>query len=403
MTIEEQGVRNPLVAMLELTGEEKLARGVLHTPIEIVQQPVTWENTFARVTSQSAELRRFLSQMLPASRRSSAPTVYLVGAGTSDYIGRSLTSVLRQKWQCDVIAIPSTDLITDMESFVVPGRDYLWISFSRSGDSSEGVGVLEKALQEYPQIAHLVVTCNKDGKMSRLCADVENAFVLLLDDAVNDRGLAMTSSFTNMVVAGQALANITSLGSYRPILDGLVAMGRRMLSSGAAVAESVSHMQCRKACFVGSGALAAAATECGLKALELTAGSIYTMAESTMGLRHGPMSALDEHTLVVFFLSEDERRLRYEIDLMQEIKSKQLGRARVAIAPRDGKNLRGLCDHLVALDAPTGFPDDYRVPVDVIFGQMVGLFLSIVAKLQPDHPSPNGAINRVVSHVQIYL
>ena len=62
MTIEEQGVRNPLVAMLELTGEEKLARGVLHTPIEIVQQPVTWENTFARVTSQSAELRRFLDR-----------------------------------------------------------------------------------------------------------------------------------------------------------------------------------------------------------------------------------------------------------------------------------------------------------------------------------------------------
>ncbi len=402
MTIEEQGVRNPLVAMLELTGEEKLARGVLHTPIEIVQQPVTWENTFARVRSQRAELQRFLSDVLPESRQGSAPTVYLVGAGTSDYIGRALTSVLRQKWQCDVIAIPSTDLIAGIESYVLPDRNYLWISFSRSGDSSEGVGVLEKALQRYPQISHLVVTCNKDGKMSRLCADVENAFVLLLDDTVNDRGLAMTSSFTNMVVAGQALANLTSLESYRLTVDGLVAMGRRMLSTGAAVAQSVSLLQCHKACFVGSGALAAAATECGLKALELTAGSIYTMAESTMGLRHGPMSALDEQTLVVFFLSEDERRLRYEIDLMKEIQSKQLGRVRVAIAPGDGENLRGLCDQLVAIDAPTGFPDDYRVPVDVIFGQMVGLFLSIAAKLQPDHPSPNGAINRVVSHVQIY-
>jgi tagatose-6-phosphate ketose/aldose isomerase len=355
MTIEEQGVRNPLVAMLELTGEEKLARGVLHTPIEIVQQPVTWESTFERVRSQRAQLQRFLSNVLPESRQGSAPTVYLVGAGTSDYIGRALTSILRQKWQCDVIAIPSTDLIADMDSYVLPGRNYLWISFSRSGDSSEGVGVLEKALQKYPQISHLVVTCNKDGKMSRLSADVKNAVVLLLDDTVNDRGLAMTSSFTNMVVAGQALASLNSLESYRPTLDGLVAMGRRMLSIGATVAESVSHLQCQKACFVGSGALAAVATECGLKALELTAGSIYTMAESTMGLRHGPMSALDEQTLVVFFLSEDDRRLRYEIDLMQEIKSKQLGRVRVAIAPRADENLRGLCDHLVALDAPTGF------------------------------------------------
>ncbi len=394
----DQSLRNPLAALVALTEQEKIARGLMHTPREIWQQPETWESTYARVSQQRGELQEFLHQSLAKS-----PTVYLIGAGTSDYVGRALTSVLRQKWQCDVIAIPSTELITNMEDYVLPDHAYLWISFSRSGDSSEGVGVLEMALRRYPQVQHLVVACNKDGKMPQICAGRANACVLLLDDAVNDRGLAMTSSFTNMVVAGQCLANLAALEKYRAILDGLVVMGKRMLQS-AGTAESLSQLGCRKACFVGTGALAAVATECALKTLELTAGSIYTMAESTMGLRHGPMSALDDDTLFVAFLSQDERRRKYEADLLHEIHTKQLGRARVAIAPAGSdESLRALCDHVIELNAPEEFPDDYRAPVDVIFGQMLGLFSSLEAGVQPDRPSPDGTINRVVSHVNLYL
>jgi tagatose-6-phosphate ketose/aldose isomerase len=402
MTIDGRGVGNPLAALVELSEREKSARGLTHTPLEIAQQPATWESTFARVSSQKDALQRFLAEVLPGSRRGAAPTVYLIGAGTSDYVGRALTSILRQQWQCDVIAVPSTELVTNIENYVLPERPYLWISFSRSGDSSEGVGVLEMARRTCPQVHQLLVTCNKDGKMSEMCAGLANAYVLVLDDAVNDRGLAMTSSFTNMVVAGHCLANLENLAEYRPILDGLVAMGREMLANAAPVAEKISALRCRKACFVGSGALAAVATECALKALELTAGSIYTMAESTMGLRHGPMSALDNETLFVSFLSSDERRRRYEIDLLEEIHAKALGRVRVAVTPRASDDLKTLCDHLVVLEAPPDFPDDYRAPVDVIFGQLVGLFSSLEAGLQPDHPSPKGTINRVVSHVHIY-
>jgi hypothetical protein len=57
---------------------------------------------------------------------------------------------------------------------------------------------------------------------------------------------------------------------------------------------------------------------------------------------------------------------------------------------------------MIDLQAPTNFPDDYRVPVDTIFGQLVGLFGSIEVGLQPDRPSPTRTINRVVSEVNIY-
>jgi tagatose-6-phosphate ketose/aldose isomerase len=88
--------------------------------------------------------------------------------------------------------------------------------------------------------------------------------------------------------------------------------------------------------------------------------------------------------------------------LLKEIHAKGLGRVRVAIAPVANEELRALCDHIIVLDAPTGFPDDYLAPVDVIFGQLLGLFASINAGLRPDQPSPDGTISRVVSHVKLY-
>jgi tagatose-6-phosphate ketose/aldose isomerase len=47
--------------------------------------------------------------------------------------------------------------------------------------------------------------------------------------------------------------------------------------------------------------------------------------------------------------------------------------------------------------------DAYRPPVDALFGQLLGLFASLRQGLKPDTPSPNGAIRRVVSEVNIYV
>src|SRR5262249_25439296 len=155
------------------------------------------------------ELKAFLNR---AGIVSGMVTVYLVGAGTSDYVGRALAPLLRSRWGTDVWAVPSTTLLSDFENFHRPSKDYLWISFSRSGDSPEGVALLQRAIEQHPRIQHLVITCNQNGAMAQLCArHADSAFAVILDDAVNDRGLAMTSSFTNMVVAGQCVAGLEGL------------------------------------------------------------------------------------------------------------------------------------------------------------------------------------------------
>jgi tagatose-6-phosphate ketose/aldose isomerase len=262
--------------------------------------------------------------------------------------------------------------------------------------------VLEAAIQKYPKVRHLLVTCNQKSGMAEICARTPGrAFVLVLDDSVNDRGLAMTSSYTSMVVAGHCLAHVRASHSYEATFSTLVYAGQQFLARIQGAAASMAQEDFSKVCFVGSGVLHAVAQESALKVLELTAGKIHTMAESTLGLRHGPMSALDGNTLFVSFLSREPRRRNYELDLLEEIKKKQLARLRVIVTPDSADHLAHLADHVFSLHAPQ-LEDEYRAPIDVMLAQCLGLFSSLKLGLKPDWPSPNGAIGRVVSHVKIY-
>ncbi|MFZ0478754.1 MAG: SIS domain-containing protein [Terriglobales bacterium] len=391
-----------LQALLGASEEEKKARGIQYTPREIVHQPETWQKTYAICGERRQELSQFLRESGIGPGEQGRPTVFLVGAGTSDYIGGALTLLLRRMWGCEVWAVPSTSLLTNLEDLVFADQPYLWVSFSRSGDSPEGLGVIDAALQKYPKVRHLLVTCNQQGRMASICEQApDRAFVLALDDTANDRGLAMTSSYTNMVIAGHCIAHVSSPDDYLDTFSILQKAGERFLGGAEEVATTIARENFSKACFVGSGALQAVARESALKLLELTAGKIQTMSESTLGLRHGPMSALDGDTLFVSFLSRDLRRRNYELDLLREVNRKQLGKQIVVVTPYETDGLSHLADHVLSLDVPA-LSDEYRPPVDVILAQLLGLFCSLRLGLQPDCPSPNGVISRVVSNVKIY-
>jgi tagatose-6-phosphate ketose/aldose isomerase len=387
------GSVNPLSRLLTLPDSEKEHRGLLYTPAEIAQQPASWLTTHRLFEESRRGLTDFLGQP-----HTDGWTVYLIGAGTSDYVGHSIAHLLRRRWKCEVFVVASTDLLTNRDDLVIPGRNYLWISFSRSGDSPEGVAVLEQALASTPEIRHLVVSCNKDGQMIKLAHANRNCFPMLLDDAVNDRSLAMTSSFTNMVVFGQHLAHLWDTESFEKTLKCMTQAADYVLSEGAELAYSLAQQKYRRACFVGAGSLAAVARESALKMLELTGGGVQTMYETTLGLRHGPLSSLNSETLFTGFVSGDAKRRKYDSDLLAEIRAKKAARTIVSVGGTDPAS-----DYSLYSSAFDNLADAYRPAVDVIFGQMLGLFSSIELGLKPDSPSPNGLINRVVEKFAIYI
>lgn len=394
---------NPLRMLLDLPEKERAERGLEHTPREIWQQPDTWGTTYQICSGHRKELNDAIRRAGIGRGSTASPTVYLVGAGTSDYTGRALAPLLRDRWNTDVWAVPSTTLLTELEAFHHPGREYFWISFSRSGQSPEGVALLQRALERHRSIQHLVITCNPEGEMARLCARYpDRAVALVLDDAVNDRGLAMTSSFSNMLLAGQCVANLDALEEFEGIVSKLTECGAQFLSQAAEAAAETTTLGCTRACFVGSGVLRGVADECSLKVVELSAGKVTTLSETPLGLRHGPMSSVDGQCLFAAFLSSDARRRGYELDLLREIDRKRLGRVRVVVTAGDGNDAKDLADYRLSLCCGADFPDYYRPVLDVMLGQLLGLFSSMRCGLKPDQPSPNGAITRVVQPIKLY-
>ena len=153
---------------------------------------------------------------------------------------------------------------------------------------------------------------------------------------------------------------------------------------------------------MGSGALRAVAKESALKLLELTAGKTLTMSESVLGLRHGPMAALDqEHAVRLFSLGQPARAGSTSgICWMRSGRSGWWDAGWWWAEVKYGQGLAG--GTLSGTEATSGIADDYRPAVDIIFGQLLGLFGSLRWNLRPDSPSPNGAISRVVHGVNIH-
>ena len=390
-----------LSSLVDLPVHEQKARGFFFTAREIAQQPDTWKMTLDKFKEHQARICNFLEAVGLRKELEQRPVVILVGAGTSDYIGQALELLLRQKWGCEVSACASTELLPNLEDYVVPGRRYLWISFSRSGDSPEAVAVVERAIELHPGIAHLVVTCNAEARLIAVCKEAARSCVVVLDDAVNDRSLAMTSSFTNMVLIGQCLAHAWSIEEYSAIVERLVRSGRDFLPRAEKEAERIASLGFSRLCVVGTGSLAGVAKESALKVLEMTAGRMKTMSETVLGLRHGPMAALDAETLFLCFVSGDGRRGKYARDLLREVEEKGVTAERIAVGPASAREeIAPYCESYLAVE--DDIADAYRPVLDVIFGQMLGMYCSVARDLKPDSPSPGGVINRVVQKFGIY-
>jgi tagatose-6-phosphate ketose/aldose isomerase len=239
-------------------------------------------------------------------------------------VGDCLAPALLKELRVQALAVSSGGIVIDADRIVPPCRPCLMVSLARSGDSPESTGAVEWMLEKYPDVRHLVLTCNARGRLAQMSEKHPRITVLTLDDATNDRSLVMTSSFTNIAVAGRFLGMLDSPQLYRAMVDGLAAAARGMLLTHGDAIAGVARGRFSRAIFLGSGCRYGAAREAALKMLEMTAGRVFTMPETYLGLRHGPMSAIHPDTLVVCFLASHPLTRAYEADLIRELAAKGL-------------------------------------------------------------------------------
>jgi tagatose-6-phosphate ketose/aldose isomerase len=315
---------------------------------------------------------------------------------------------LQKELGVNVQAVAGGAILTHGSEALPVGRPALMVSLARSGDSPESLGALAQMLKIEPELRHLVLTCNRLGKLATSFRNDPRVAVITLDDRTNDRSLVMTSSFTNLVLGARILGLLHDPGQYQAISTGLARGAATLLETRCDALAQVAKEPFRRVLFLGSGARFAAAREAGLKMLEMTAGRVMTSCETYLGLRHGPMSAVHDDTLIVCFLSSEARLRAYEADVLEELGQKRLGLFRVIAGEEIPQELLGEEDMAIPYEHTQALRtqelrDDSLPVLDVIVGQILALFRCLAEGLHPDSPSAAGVIQRVVQGFPLHL
>lgn len=370
-----------------------------HTSKEICNQPYLWKETFSKLLREKNQVLKFLEN-IPGS---DFPYVILTGAGTSAFIGETLAGVFQKKWGGVCRAIGTTEIITHPENYFIKSKPTLLISFARSGDSPESVAAVELAHKYCDKLYELNITCNKEGQLAkRLCA--ENSYSFLLPDETNDQSLAMTSSFSSMLLAGLLVCNIHEIEKLEPIVSSLCDLGNYILSENLPGLRQIAEMEFDRMVFLGSGPLFGIAHESHLKVQEMTNGKVICKHDSFLGFRHGPKVVVNNSTIVVYLFSNNPYVQLYEFDLVRSIKRTAAGEKSVAIG--SGYDINEFNFDL-AIKFPDsagkhGIPEDFLSVFYILPAQIIGFYKSVSLGLSPDSPSDNGSISRVVQGVKIY-
>ncbi len=383
----------PEAELLSQSREEQERHGYFHTLREILQQPSTWLDTAERMLGAASELSR---------RIEGIRLVVLTGSGSSEYAGACVQTVLQNALGIVTQTVGGGALLTHGVRAIPPERPGLMISLARSGDSPESVGAVSLMLEAEPRLRHLVITCNRQGRLATTYGDDPRVQVIALDERTNDRSLVMTSSFTNMVLAARALGLLDSPDRYRALGRELSGRAERLLGTSFPVLSRIAERDFGRVLFLGSGPRWGAARESALKMLEMTAGRVIAISETYLGLRHGPMSMVHADTLVVCFLSSDPQIRAYESDLIRELNRKQLGTGKLIFGERIPQDLAGAADVVVECGGSATLADEDWPVLDVIVGQVLAFFRCRKEGFEPDSPSNDGVINRVVQDFALH-
>jgi tagatose-6-phosphate ketose/aldose isomerase len=377
--------------LLSPSPEEQVRRGYGHTLREIAQQPLTWIETAARMRGLP----------LVAECLSGVSAVVLTGSGSSVYAAECVAPCLQHGLGVPVSAVPAGLILTHPEACLPPTGSFLVVSLARSGNSPESRAVVDLLLESRPQARHLFITCNRDGALATSYQDRPGVQAIVLDEKTNDRSLVMTSSFTNMVLAGRALGGDPQACESRA--DGLARAAAVLLRERTDGLDASARSGFGSVVYLGSGCRLGSAREAALKMLEMNAGEVFTFAESYLGLRHGPMSAIRPDTLVVAFLSSDPLVRAYERDVLTELDRKGLGSGRVVVGSGIPAGIVASPEALVLeCGALSPGADEDMTLLDALVGQLLAFFRCLAAGHRPDSPSEDSVITRVVSGFEIH-
>jgi tagatose-6-phosphate ketose/aldose isomerase len=368
--------------------------GALWTAREIAQQPASWRRTQDLLRQQGPLIAGFLTPLLarPDLR------IILTGAGSSAFIGECLAPLLLPQLNRRVEAIATTDLLSGPRQYFQQDVPTLLVSFGRSGGSPESIAVVALAETILRECHQLVFTCNEQGALYQHCRERRNSLAILLPAETHDRGFAMTSSFTSMMLAATMVFH--GGADDTPDMALIARAAEDLLDQHNATLRELAATNYSRVVYLGSNGFKGLAREAALKLLELTDGKVVAAFDSPLGFRHGPKTIVTGDTLLFVFISNDPYTRRYDLDLLRELRSDaQAGQIMAVTAQVHDAVTQGAYLHVRELaDSADGclyFPY-------IVCAQLYAFHRSLSLGIKPDLPSNSGTVNRVVRGVTIH-
>lgn len=372
-----------------LLDESKLEeKDFKYTYTEILNQADTWLEVYNLYEKRKNDIENFLKKVGKDCK------VIFTGAGTSEYVGNIALDYLKTHGEFEFESVATTDLVSAPYLHFEKNQKTLLVSFARSGNSPESLAAVKLGKQIVDDFYNLPITCAKEGKLAQALKDDENSYVFLEPEITNDKGFAMTNSFSSMLLATLLIFD-TKTKNKKEIVEKISKLGKEIYNNLEEI-ENLVNFDFNRVVYLGSGPLGKLTKEARLKILELTAGEVATIWESSMGFRHGPKSFVDENTLVISFVSSNPYTRLYDLDILDEIANDKIAKKIIGIS-----NSKLERDYELIFEED-GLDDVYLCPAYIIIGQIIALVTSLRVGNTPDNPSRTHTVNRVVKGVTIH-
>ena len=387
--------------MFNLSEQELREHKAVNTATEIYQQPVVWQEMIDSLLENKESTRGFVQSIYDKHEH---VRVIFTGAGTSAFAGDTLVPELRRQSQGKVQfeSIATTDIVSNPTEFLYKETPTILVSFARSGNSPESVAAVSLGQDIVDDFYQVNITCNKDGKLAVNSKADENSLTILTPEKAHDQAMAMTSSFSSMIIAAYYV--FATKEFTETTMGHVISNANLLVDESGDVLDDIARVDFERIIYLGSGLLSQLSHEAALKMLELTAGDVVAVHESSLGFRHGPKSILNDKSAVVLFMSQDPYTRKYDMDILREVAADESGLNVIVLVDKADDEIRGLANWTIEVDAKDkAIDNDFELALlYVIFAQALAMKKSIQLGITPDNPSPTGRINRVVKGVTIY-
>lgn len=294
------------------------------------------------------------------------------GCGTSFYLAQSAAFAFSSCCGIPAKAVPCSELFFFPEAFTGGNRKVLVLPITRKSYTTEVRMAIDK-IRAQPGVRSLAITCDPDSMQY-------NDAMLLSPETAED-SVIMTRSFTSMLYltvilalhAGGKKSEIAKLAAGYP------EMAKEMLQQADEIAKKIvaEHPHLNLFITLGQGVNYGVANECMNKMKEM--GLTNSEAYYSLEYRHGPMSLVDENTLVIMLANDAS--VEYDEKLMTQMKG--YGAVTLAVGEKVGERM-AVCDY--QLDFHYGRTTLEYAPVIGFIGQFIGHYIAQAKEIDADHP-----------------